>query len=252
MEKMVLLCEDSFDGIMSAVYKGWELKKNKEVVIKAGELEQVELFVEYINLDTDYELSKKVIRTLGREFPSDIYVSVFRASMSNNYQKADIIFKFLIDAFKVGRNIGDCLAMPSVMSLFELERNVANETNHYLGFVRFSQLDNNILFSMISPKNNVVASIAPHFADRLSGENWIIYDEARKVAAVHKANTKWMLVSGEELNLDKIKEEDISEEGIRNLWKTFFKTIAIDSRTNYKLQRNLMPLRFRDKMTEFR
>ena len=88
MEKLVLLCEDSFDGIMSAVYKGWELKKNKEVVIKAGELEQVELFAEYITLETDFELSKKVIRTLGREFPSDIYVSVFRASMSNQPDKA--------------------------------------------------------------------------------------------------------------------------------------------------------------------
>lgn len=252
MEKIVLLCEDSFDGIMSAVYKGWELKKNKEVVIKAGELEQVELFVEYVNFETDYDFSKKVIRTLSREFSSDIYLSVFRAAMSNHPGKADIIFKFLIDAFKVGKNISDCLAIPSVMSLFELERNVMNETHHYLGFVRFTQLDNNILFSMISPKNNVVASIAPHFSDRLSGENWIIYDEFRKIAAVHKSNSKWVLVSREEINLDKIKQEDVSEEGIKNLWKTFFKTIAIDSRTNYKLQRNLVPLRFRDKMTEFR
>ena len=252
MDKTVLICEDSFDGIMTAVYKAWEIKKHTLVSIAAGEVSQFEMFCEYKDIDTDFELSKKVIRTLNREFGSDLYLSVYRAAMSCHPNKAEYIYQFLIDAFKVGRKITDCLSYESVMNIFELERNVMNETHHYLGFVRFSQLDSDILFSEISPKNNVVASIAPHFADRLSGENWIIYDKKRKIAAVHKAMGNWFLLSGEDINRELISREDETEESIKNLWKIFFKTIAIESRTNPKLQRNLMPLRFRDKMTEFR
>ena len=40
-------------------------------------------------------------------------------------------------------------------------------------------------------------------------------------------------------------------DGYRDLWKTFYQAIAIEERKNPKLQRNMMPLRYREYMTEF-
>ena len=37
----------------------------------------------------------------------------------------------------------------------------------------------------------------------------------------------------------------------RDLWKTFFDSIAIKERTNPKLQQNMMPLRYREYAVEF-
>ena len=252
MKKITVVCEDSFDGIMTGVYKAWEYNKEFEVYLNAGELSQFELFTEYIHVDADLKLSEKVIRTLKNKFSSSIYLSVYRCAMSYEKDKANTIFKFLKDAFKFGENIYSNLAMPSVMRVMEIERNVLNESHHFLGFVRFSQIFNGILFSKISPKNNVIPLIAPHFTDRLSNENWLIYDENRKIAAVYKSSSSWVLIEGQDINIDDFLKNDSSETEIENLWKTFFKTIGIESRENYKLQRNLMPKRFRGNMTEFK
>ena len=42
-----------------------------------------------------------------------------------------------------------------------------------------------------------------------------------------------------------------TEENWVKLWKTFFTAIAIEERKNPNCQRNHLPLRFRDLMTEF-
>jgi hypothetical protein len=42
------------------------------------------------------------------------------------------------------------------------------------------------------------------------------------------------------------------ENQIQNLWTTFFHTIAIKERKNYKLQRQHIPLYFRGNMLEFK
>jgi probable DNA metabolism protein len=42
-----------------------------------------------------------------------------------------------------------------------------------------------------------------------------------------------------------------TEENWAKLWKTFFTAIAIEERKNPNCQRNHLPLRFRDLMTEF-
>ena len=40
--------------------------------------------------------------------------------------------------------------------LFTLSRATANEAHHLLGFLRFSELENGVLFSTIHPKNNAL------------------------------------------------------------------------------------------------
>lgn len=44
---------------------------------------------------------------------------------------------------------------------------------------------------------------------------------------------------------------DETEARYRKLWKTFFDTVAIQSRRNARCQRSHLPLRYRTDMTEF-
>ena len=91
----------------------------------------------------------------------------------------------------------------------------------------------------------------PHFANRLPNEDFAIYDEHRKYYAVHPKGKQWYLVRGE---LPFSKDQEIysdKEADYQMLYRHFCQSIAITERKNPKLQRNMLPLRFRTYMTEF-
>ena len=97
---------------------------------------------------------------------------------------------------------------------------------------------------MIHPKNNVLPIVAEHFTDRFPLENFLLYDAVHQIAAVHKAQKRYMIVDANELNLDIIKRYSQEEQEYRRLWTAFFDTIAIDERINPKLQSQNIPKRY--------
>ena len=118
-------------------------------------------------------------------------------------------------------------------------------------FLRFSELENKVLFSRIGPKNDVLPMLALHFSDRLRPERFIIYDEIREKAVIYTPNTGGYILSGEEgKRLEKLSEKSDRKE-YETLWKIFFDSVAIKERENYVCQRGHLALRYRPYMTEF-
>ena len=72
----------------------------------------------------------------------------------------------------------------------------------------------------------------------------MIYDETRQLAAVHRAGKNFMLVDASDLNQDISHNFSEEEQQFRDLWMTFFDSIAIKARTNPKLQSQNIPKRF--------
>ena len=81
-------------------------------------------------------------------------------------------------------------------------------------------------------------------------ENWLICDIGRKKAVIHERRRKWLLAELSSDEMERLQREG-TEENWAKLWKTFFTAIAIEERKNPNCQRNHLPLRFRDLMTEF-
>ena len=105
-------------------------------------------------------------------------------------------------------------------------------------FLRFSELENKVLFSRIGPKNYVLPMLALHFSDRLRPERFIIYDEIREKAVIYTPNTGWYILSGEEgKRLEKLSEKSDRKE-YETLWKIFFDSVAIKERENYNVSKN--------------
>ena len=100
-------------------------------------------------------------------------------------------------------------------------------------------------------KHQKASLIAPHFADRLLQENWIIQDTGRSQAAVHRAGGSWFLTDADLPDLRKIAGYAETEKEFQTLWRAFCKSIAIEERRNPRCQQTLLPLRFRPDMTEF-
>lgn len=244
----VFVCEDSFEGIMTAVYDAWASRLgHQNVSLKLQGEYNLELFSEYVTVKTEEEKAEKVARTLQR-ISADVFACTYKAAMSAEHEKADKIYRFVVLAIKHRARVLEQLHNPDVMEVFSMARKVGTEAHRFLQFVRFRELENGILFSEIEPKSHIIAMVAPHFEDRLPEENWIIYDATHNLAAVHARRTPWVLTRETAFYslLSSKKETDYEE-----LWKIFFHTISIESRKNPTCQRNMLPLWYRKNMLEF-
>lgn len=172
---------------------------------------------------------------------------------SREPDKAEAVYKTIVAGLSMeqGFRVLDKVTDPYVSRCFELRRTVGSEIHRELEFLRFKELENGVLLAKIHPKNDVLMYLGPHFSDRLPLENFLIYDMNRAKALFHEKNKEWYMM--EALDLDGEMAERISteEEYYQDLFRMFTRTIAIESRENRALQRQFLPLYFRDVMPEF-
>lgn len=249
----IYVCRDSFENILTGVYEAWEYALSyghEQVRLELLKEDTFCLFAEYVEVKTDQEKAEKVIRSVKRKLSEEVFAYIYKAALSYHEEKAERIYRFLVEAFKRGNKILGEYANLAVMPLYELVRNVGNESHLLLGFIRFQELEGKILFARITPKNRVLTIVAPHFADRLNTENWMIYDSVHEEAAVHDIKKGWYLIEAKEADFKRFVTRPTEQE-YQGLWKTFFETIAIEARTNEKLQKQMLPLRYRQNIVEF-
>lgn len=248
---LTLLCDDSIDGVFSAIYEAWAGGYNRdELMIRIGDIWNYELFMEYKHVKICLEHSNKVGRTLRRMFGEEVYEDICYALWTRQEDRADAVFKMVKYGIehKYGRRIRNHLTHNAAERVFELSRSTSREAHHYLGFIRFARLQSGILYAQIEADNYVLEAVATHFADRLAGEDWIIHDSGYAKAVVHRAYKGWIIA--EEKKIDKIIARGYAceEEEIRHLWRNFCDSVAIQARINPKLQCQNLPQRFRKYM----
>ena len=134
-----------------------------------------------------------------------------------------------------------------VMFLQELQKELFRHVHKMYGFTRFEELEDGTLYTKIETKFNIVYFLGKHFYKRLNNQKFIIHDRNRKIAFIK--NESFLGVQ----NISSFEEPIISkdEDKFKKLWKTFFHSIAIQSRENKKCQQNFVPLLYRTYMSEF-
>jgi probable DNA metabolism protein len=252
METMVYLCEDEIDGIFTGIYDAWASGYGHGNVRVEVEKDQTfTLFCQYIPVRTDPAKAEKVARSIRNKISERAYHLVCRTALSTDPQKADKIYRFLIEGFRYGAGVTARLADPAVMAVFEANRYVANEAHLFREFIRFKHLNSGIYFGKIEPVNRIATLLAPDFEDRMPSENWAIYDATWEDVVVHRADGPWVLVRPEGKQWEQMLKESEEEDRFQTLWGTFFRTIGIEQRRNPGCQRNMMPLRYRGNAVEF-
>lgn len=257
----IFICEDSIDGIFTGVYDAWASRYgHANIALTTHTPDNYSLFDEYIHIQTDYEKSAKVARTLHSRMGEETYQELCQAAMAlepvshrQSIDKAEAIYKTIVlalslpDAGKVLNYLGE----PYVNRTFHLSRSTFNEAHHLLGFLRFQELENGILFAQIHPKNDVLPFLGEHFADRLPEENFMIFDATRNLAVLHPQGKGFFITDTSELNQEMLQRFSPQELEYRRLWCAFFNSIAIEARINLKLQNQNLPKRFQRDIVEF-
>lgn len=221
------ICEDSIEGILTGVYDAWASRfGHKNIHLTCANISNLDLFNQYITVTPDSEKSEKVIHTLRRQFGEETYQDIAKAILAdvpvrkNDLDKADCVYRTIVLGLAMydGTKVLQALGEPYVRRIFELSRATNNEAHHLLGFLRFSELEQGVLFSTIHPDNDILSILAKHFTDRLPLEDFIIYDENRKLAAVHRASKNFLIVDASSLDQDIIKRYSSDELEYRKLW----------------------------------
>lgn len=251
-ESLILRCEDTLDGVFTAIYDAFVYKNQMEtpytdsISIEMGEGNNYNLFYREIVIETDEKKAGKTVETIQKRLGYSIYHTLLHALCHADEDRASAVLGYLVRGFKEGTQIREQLTDPYVMRVLELSRKVAKEEQKMNGFLRFRDMGT-FLLSEIEPKSNLLPVIMWHFADRYPNENFVIYDKARKYAVVHQAYQECFFVKGEELQIDMLAKEDYFEQ----LWKQYFCCMGIKERKNERCQTNMLPKWFRGNMLEF-
>lgn len=259
MEKPIRIyqCENTQEGILSAIYEagisGYGHRFIRIAPQRRGDAESLELFSEYIDVDTDSEKAECVLRTVREKISLEAYQFVLRVLAAQSPTRADVIYQFVTYGFTMGAKVTKALQIPCVQQMFALERKIGNEVHHFREFLRFQQVseDPSVLLAVIEPEGEILNMLTPHFADRLRPERFVIYDKTHNEAAFHVPEEGWfvrVLTNSEQEQLENMWEQ---KEEYVDLWKVFFENICIRERKNENLQRNMAPLKYREHMTEF-
>ncbi len=253
---VILVCEPAPEGIFTAIFRAYEWKLDHDNTrIQIGE-DDLDLFAEYRQVDTDAVAAAKVANTVVRRFGQDVYAELCCAMASEQADRGQAVYETIVLGIsgQIRGPLLEALTYPSVHRVFELARRVRKEEHRMKMFVRFRELEGGILFSQIEPDADVTAMVMPHFADRFPLENFLIADTRRGIAGVHMAGKEWFMLRLQEQ--EKCRLENAAahyteeEKEMADLFRHFCTSISIRERGNLKLQKHFMPLKYRPFMTE--
>lgn len=206
------------------------------------------LLEEIIDIEVAYDDSiiSNVIDILGYyNFRMMYYVF-----LSNEEYKELFLYYFLRNSLKYQRKIGYQRNLKCVREVLRVGQYVSHELHKMKGFLRFQELENQVLYAEIESENNILFDLSLHFQKRLTNEFWIIKDVAHGLVSCYDKN-KFVIVSESDFLLStKLLSQE--EKKYESLWKEFYKTIGIAERKNDRCRMNFMPKKYWKYITEVR
>lgn len=235
----VFLYDGSFEGLLTSIYHSFYSPIPPDSIYEKNTFQADMLTIPTI-IETDIDKMNKVKTAIIHKIDSITVRNVYLIYLSNENEKGIIMYSYLKEAFKLGSDIHNFLHLDIVKKVNLLCRRVKLEAHRFKGFVRFSYINNQFLYSTINPDNNILELICPHFMNRFSNENWIIHDVNRNIAGVYNQHSlEIFYVEPEEFNNIKNLKDEYSI-----LWKEYFNSTNIKERENIRLQKRMMPKRY--------
>ncbi|MBP5406372.1 TIGR03915 family putative DNA repair protein [bacterium] len=249
---MIFLYDGTFEGFLSAVFDAFLCKEKVEIGKKCGW--QPQLFSETVEVETVPEkaerVADKLLSVCGRRgFSSIVYIFLSEVEKCETYD-----FYLIKTLFKRGTKAFSYFQNEKIFQAVNIRKKVAREFDKLLGLLRFTELSSGMFYAPFEPEFNILPLVTTHFYERLSGTKWMIHDLRRGIAVYHAEgnteNVEFIDEMTSHLNMIAVLGKSENEEDFAKMWKNYFKTIAIESRINPKLQRQFMPQRYWKYMTE--
>lgn len=238
------LYDGSFEGFLTAVHRSYTHKCIPQEL--SSDSSTLTLLSESQIIETHLEIAQKVSKRMAEHFPKKILERIFHVFLCDDVPRERELLLYIRMGFK-DISLLYQLSHETVYTIEAYQKRMYSTIHKMHAFTRFQVLEDGMLYAKISPPRNVLPLIGKHFVKRFSSERFIIHDIQRGFIVV------W---DGKSLQIHPVLDASVpvlheDEKAYQSLWKTFFNTVAIESRTNAKLQQNYVPLLYRELMTEF-
>jgi len=236
---IIYLYDGTFEGLITSIYDGFYSKKKPSAIINT-DFYIPTFFDETIQVFTDQIKVDKVLSAVRQKLGEAVFQTMLYAFFSEDANLGTILYRFAKVAFKIGPNCLEYRAHEDIGPLLDLQRKVSRESHLLLGLIRFVELESGLLYSQFEGSYDVLTILGSHFFSRLSGEKWILHDLKRSKAII--CNGESWFVQDVDVPADiSLHEKELL---FQDLWKTYFKHIAIQERVNPKLQMQNMPKKY--------
>jgi probable DNA metabolism protein len=203
------------------------------------------LFEQIYEVFTDENKSKKVEKAIKNKFTPTNVQKIYNIFFCDEDSFEMALLEFIIIGFKDQKQLSN-INHSAVFFIDSLLKKLFQVVHKMKGFIRFIELDNGFLYATLNNEYNTTPLLSKHFIKRFNNQNFVIHDTKRQIAFIKEGNkTAFQSV------IDVKLEYSQNEEKFQELWQTFFDSVSIKERENLKLQRQMVPLKYRDNMTEF-
>ena len=242
---IIYIYDETLDGFLTCVFEAFSKRENPLTISKKERL-QLAIGAQVKKIETVPENAERVYKGILEKLGRYTLTAVSHAVLSAEDDAEITALQYLRLGFKMGSAAYMDLADPRVFRMNQISKAVSREAGRYLEFLRFSELEGNILFGEFEPEPHVLPLIMPHFTDRLNAQPFIIHDKGRRIAGVYDTK-EWYLISSAEMVLPRLSE---NEKAYQELWKLFFNSIAVRERINPRLQMQFLPKKYWKYLTE--
>lgn len=237
---MIYEYDGTFAGFLSALFEGWYNGISAvEDIVAAGT--GTSLFSGTRAVGTDYVRARRIVDAMVAQCGAKAAHYFYYAFLSDIEGRERSLIAYARWAFHYKEYFMDHLSDEPIWTVRQWARKTGNERHSLLGLLRFRELSGHMLYARLAPTCNVVPVMAPHFARRLPGEEWVIHDTRRHFGVYYDRQQAVIVEIPQIAPMLELSDE---ERGFEQLWKQYYETIAIEARHNEKCRRQFMPKKY--------
>ncbi|MCD7850167.1 MAG: TIGR03915 family putative DNA repair protein [Parabacteroides sp.] len=251
----IFVYDKTFEGLLTAVFDAYSRRSFPDLLLAEGGEPFPLFYDEAVTIYTDDAKVDRVWKGLQKKI-SATALSVITVTWLSELPQADLLlFRYIRKAIDAPRTIELNFGDPDVLEVSKIWKKVTNERHRVIQFLRFQKAADGTFFAAVNPTYNVLPLTLSHLTDRFADQCWLLYDLQREYGYYYdgKETTEVRFEEKEAHLLSGLLSEelmDADEKLFQQMWKTYFKSIAIKERLNPKLHRQNMPARFWKYMPE--
>jgi len=234
--------DGSFTGLLCCVFESFQTKES-QVRVVSDSFYRPNIFAGTKEIYSDEQKAERVwnsfVEKVNPEDKEKFYFS-FLAEKPDIFQHLFFLArKVFIHGGAYAKNFAD----PDVLAVSQMAKSVNRERHRMKTFINFHKATNGLLYSVISPKYNVIPLLQPHFLVCNAHQNWLVYDEKRQYGIFYDLKEIHPVTK----NVDEIEsflnnlrsETQLNDEKVESpefLWKEYFLSSLLSAEKNKNFQ----------------
>ncbi len=243
----------SFEGLLTSLFDAYARRTFPGALIGPGE--PLPMFsTEIHEVTTDPAKAQRVWTGLGKKMPRPSRNMMLYGWLSELPGIDMLLMRFMRKVFDSAHQVALDFTDPDVLELKQIAFKVSCEGNRLRQFIRFQKGADGTYFAPVEPQFNSLPIAISYLTNRFHDQKWLVYDTKRRYGYYYDLKKAVEVTMEDDSHLlgGKLSPEMMhsDEKLLQQMWKSYFKHIAIKERINPKLHRQNMPRRYWKYMTE--